>query len=678
MKNVFSDREKKIIISLINSKERLTLKKLNMMLKVSERTIYCDLNNLESIFAKYEVELVRKPRNGIWLKGDEESFKRLLADVNNNVSDIPQNSKDRQKFILSKLVNAKDFITIETLSNEIYVSRKTVEKDIDLIKAYVKKFGLEIRGKTNKGLIIVGDERNKRELILDMFNKSNNLCLIEDLIHKINETKNKDIESIIESNLKFMFKKEEIEFIRKLIIEVEGKLGHKFSDIAFTSLVLHIVIAINRLKSENFIKLSSDFINSIEKTSEFHVSKWMVSRLEEEFNMKFPIEENAYIAMHLLGAKIQLNIKNNEILDKITANKDIMDLCSRMVLNASEKLNIPYYMDEDLIKGLMVHIIPVVNRLQNNMIINNPYLEEIKKNYITSFEAGIYSLEVIKEDYKVEYNEDEIGFIALHYEAALERLRKANDKIKKVLIVCGSGMGTSQLVAAKLKNVLQNIEIIGTISALSLNKDIEDASDLIISTIPLSNKNNKIVQVSSFLSNEDVDKIKRKLVCNNLDKVKAENVSLNSILINKEYVFVNVEAKTKEDIIKNICYKLYRDGYVSKDYEKAIINREKIASTRHGSVCLPHGEFDKVKKSIVTICILKEPVFWDTEKVKIVILFAISEKEINKYSDFFEKLYFVISNEKLIKELSNCNKKEEVIRLLNLDETSHKYNLNNS
>lgn len=86
----------------------------------------------------------------------------------------------------------------------------------------------------------------------------------------------------------------------------------------------------------------------------------------------------------------------------------------------------------------------------------------------------------------MEVVEDEIAYIALHIGVALERMKLNKKKIKKVLIVCASGVGSAKLLSYRLQNLFsQELEIIDTINYYNLSSYDLSIIDLVISTIPI-------------------------------------------------------------------------------------------------------------------------------------------------------------------------------------------------
>ena len=114
-------------------------------------------------------------------------------------------------------------------------------------------------------------------------------------------------------------------------------------------------------------------------------------------------------------------------------------------------------------------------------------LIEIKKSYSFAYKIASISANYIQEKIGKKINEDEIGFICLHFAASLQRLKSNKCKNKlRTLIICASGLGTSMILSAKIKSDFNNtIRIVKGIPLKELNSINKESYDLIISTIKI-------------------------------------------------------------------------------------------------------------------------------------------------------------------------------------------------
>ncbi|WDC84774.1 PRD domain-containing protein [Caloramator sp. mosi_1] len=275
--------------------------------------------------------------------------------------------------------------------------------------------------------------------------------------------------------------------LENIVEDAEAKLGVRFTDDAFISLVIHIAISIKRLKEGKDINLPEDIVYEIKDKEEYEIALEITRNIENAFKISLPKSEVIYILMHILGAKMQQNKKDdlNNLVNNIKEDDLSVIMAKEIIDIAQRALDIYLEKDEQLLNGLILHLRPTINRLKYGLALRNPVLNEIKENYSEFFGVAWMSSTVFNKYLGVKIPEEEIGYIALHIGAAIER----NIKPFKVIVVCSSGIGTSQLLAARIENSFREIDIVDTISYLDLEKINLNDIDFIISTIPIITKN---------------------------------------------------------------------------------------------------------------------------------------------------------------------------------------------
>ena len=105
--------------------------------------------------------------------------------------------------------------------------------------------------------------------------------------------------------------------------------------------------------------------------------------------------------------------------------------------------------------------------------------------------------------------------------------------------------------------------------------------------------------------------------------------------------------------------KLEKKQYVKFGYKDSIFHREEIASTEVGNgMVLLHGNPSYILKSSISYIKLNNEIFWDSEKVNVIILLSILPTEYERYNikDFFRKLHMI----KQLKLFDKINDLEEL------------------
>lgn len=138
--------------------------------------------------------------------------------------------------------------------------------------------------------------------------------------------------------------------------------------------------------------------------------------------------------------------------------------------------------------------------------------------------------------------------------------------------------------------------------------------------------------------------------------------------INPKTIIVNSNATTKDEVLKEIVHFMFQAGNINdeENFLQAVYKRESQGVTGIGNgVAIPHGQSGSVIEPGVAIVTLKTPIPWeslDDEKVKIVVLFAVSDDSegsklhLQLLAQFARKL----GNDDVLRSLKTANDVQEV------------------
>ncbi|WP_229346449.1 BglG family transcription antiterminator [Halanaerobium polyolivorans] len=660
---ILGQRTTNLLIVLLESKQAFTTAELAEKLSVSARTIRSDLKKLQAwLKEKEDVVLSIKPGVGVSLKISEEKRKMLKQKFSKSLDyRDPYSPEKRRQLILKWLLQSDKNYTIQKLADKLYLSRTTVYKDLDKVEAWLNKYNLKLERKRRYGLKIKGEEKNWRKAVADL------LTLLkgsEELKHILGEDEISNLEeSRIDLNtyqdLKLLFANIDFKKIEDILLEAEREANFLFTDETLIGLIVHLAISLERLEQGKDIEMNKEQFNKLKKKEEFEIAAFIAKKLEDKFSVPIPEAEIAYISLHILGAKYQQSIKEAKLEDIVEeSNSKIVNMAKEIIDTAAKVLEVDLSRDREVLMGLILHFRAVLNRLEYGLSLRNPILEEIKDNYPDVFAAAWSSSIVYEKHLGIQVSEEEIGYIALHLGAALERLTKN----RKVLVVCGSGGGTAQLLAERLKRRLSGLQIEGVIAAHKLDDFSFADIDLIISTIPLNKEYIvPIIKISPLCTDEDIEFIQQEM--NGLIKEnKKQNHSRNDILdnlIDEDLIFCSLNLNSKEEIIKFLSKEMLKRGIVKVGFENSVLKREKLTSTEMGKgIALPHAEKKYINSSKVIIANLAQDVQWDERKVKIIFMIALKSK---KEAEIFFKNYLrIIDDNKLLESLKRAKSKKDI------------------
>ncbi len=627
-------------------------------LKIRPRTLREDLRIYKDIFEKQAGCYVKsRPHVGYILHiFNSEAYnlflKQLLLEESKNQFIIPVCQEERINYIIRYFLSHLDFIKLDDLASEIYVSRSTLNVDIKEVKKRLSYFHLKIISKPSYGVKISGKEKDIRSCIAQYFYHFENYD--ERYLNEIGMHGN-------------LMSKDDFDFVKNMLYDIILKYAFKLTDIGFQNLTIHIVIAVHRIKHGIYVEefLNSKIIN--EPTIELELANEIAYRLNEYFKITLPQSEIHYIVAHLMG-------KHACVLEEqpIVVSKDISKLIDMMILEIKKNFHIDFSGDLDLYTMLAMHLQPMLNRLMYDMKMTNPLTKQIKKDSPQAFELAVLAGKIIQNQYGKIVLEEELGYLALHFALALERMKKIVKK--NIIIVCASGMGTSQILLYKVKSKFKDYinEVLVSEAYKLENMDLSKY-DLILSTIPIAIKTSiPIIQVQYFLNEEDVIALEDVFMKNNEELYFIQNC------FKEEFFYNDIVVSSRDEAITYMCDKIRQQRSLPNNFEALVFEREALSSTEVGNrIAMPHPIRLVMNETFVAVGILKKPIRWENEYVKFIFLLCIDQHSNQVLNVFNEVLTNIIFNQESLLELerhSDFKTMQKIIMTMSKEELSQSSN----
>lgn len=659
--------KRNLLMFLVDKKDVTTVSELSKISQKSSRTIRTYLGELREELEKDSIELVIKPNVGVYLNINEKQRAQLKRQMDTEV--IRSYSTDYRLFyMLSILLRNKFSYTISLFAEELYCSKSTIANDLILVEHWLEARGLSLIKKQNQGLWVEGDERNYRKALVDLLYQYRGVDLDDN--HQ-NQDLNATLldyrfDIISYKKLRELFEDIDLIAIQEVVQNAEEKLGYLFTDQAFINLITHIAIAVERMKVSQCVKLHGGDFEAIKEKSEYVVAKWMLEKLCKALSISPSDDEIIYVSLHILGAKIQESYSQNNLsLLKDAEYEEFITLAVDIVKLASDILNVDLTKDQLLLTSLVLHLKPTVMRLKYGLKLRNPILKIIKKEYTSIFGAAWACNMIFERNYGLFINEDEVAYIAMHLAVSVAR---QSNKIKAVL-VCSSGLGTSQLVRSRIESKIEDIQVIAVLPSNYLNEELIHEADIIVSTVNSPIDSNKVLYISSVLDDIDVLKIKNFIEC----KVKRQlNLTSRALdcsplynILDEKLCFIYKEKDNFENIMHFCGEKLIKAGYVKEGFIQDVLEREKKGSTYIGKgIAIPHGRDNLVNQSKICIMKLEHPIIWNKNEIKLIFLLALKLQDGKALRSFFNSFYSVLEDDDMVQQLIESKNELQIMTLL--------------
>lgn len=646
-KKKLMSRQKQIIQILTKStnKNPITISTIAEILNVSSRTVLREMPKIEEWLDENGFNFIKKPGVGLIIDESLENQQLILELLEVENVQKEYSKEERKRIILSELLIAKEPLKLFYFTNQLKVSEGTLSNDLDGIEDWLKAFDIKLIRRQGVGIYLEGNEKNYRKVLSDILYRTlEEKELIKLLKKSLNSPSSENsIEFSIENRMLNFIDKTIIKGIEKIVSELEEKFNFKLIDSDYIGLVVHISLAVQRIKNGEKISMDKSSLSELEILPEFAVATEITEKLEKVFTIEIPKDEIGYITMHLKGARLRLNKVENDIdLD----NLDIKQISNYIITEVENDFNIEIINKQKLSKDIYNHLVPAISRMSMKLNIRNPLLENIKEQYSEIYHSCENACEILKKITKIDkIPESEVEYIAMHIAAAIEENLK-NENLS-VVIACPTGVGTSKLLGVNIKKEFPNLDIKNSISVINIDtkKLKDDGIDFIISTVdldvdyryiclnPMFLQKDKI-KLKEFIHRYSKQRITKKIIKKELkcDKDKIKNITnlgteIISILEEVRVREIN-NVKTVNDLIGIASSVFAENVNHAKEIKKLLLEREEKSSTYLNgfNMMLLHCKDKKITSCKFGVIRLNEKLIEDGKEINFAIISLIPEK----------------------------------------------------
>ena len=622
---MLTKRQKELLELLAQQSDFQTVEYFASKLGVSKRTTHSELRIIEDYLQSSGEYLEKKRGVGIAIK----RFKEVEAiEEKKEASDI-YNTFNRRVEIMNILLFKEKVVSFNHLSDSFMVSKTSIIKDFEFIMK-ILNVGSRIKLCSDiHGTSLIGSEEDIQKALLQ-FNRyllNNSELYDEDFAEKIKLLDTYYGESLINvcSNILYTYIRENVNAISDYYVQ---NILNIFIILVFRIAKGHHIEELKRTDaSETTIFFEESAVRMLHKAA---------LRLE----LTYTNEDVHYLSLQLISNRFE-PLPEEEVDEVIV---------ERLLSRVSAALNINFASDQKLEEQLKNHIPPMIYRLRSNNKTENPFTSQIKNEFSLTFNVIWVVLSEYEQELGISFNEDEIAFLTMYFQAAIERARMN----RKILIVCQMGIATSELLINRIKNVLPSLDTFEVASVAELEQMPLNEYDLIISTIKVDIPKKQVILVSPFLTKEDIERIKQsdllpKAENNVLKLVRAHHLMK---FVDKDFVFVNTDFSSKEELIEQVGEVLIENGFVTQQFIQTVQEREEMGGTDLPTgTAVPHGNSICVNQTIIVLVKNKKKFKWNKYYVDLVFLICIAKQDTFQTRNILADIYNIIDSNEQLKQL---------------------------
>lgn len=621
---MLTNRQEKLLKIFLFENTYVSVENLAKKLTVSERTIYSEINRLSSQGYKF----VTKRGKGYKLENDaKEPDEKFINQVNQNVT------HDRRLEIMSDLLFNKKIVTLNNLSETYFVSPSSIKNDLKFIENIIFK---------NVDLNLISDHDGTRIGDINLANKINILFNFNQYVMDYVHTENMHKTSNRIDILSRYYNPEVIKVCKNIIYSFIRTNNTIIPEVYVESLLSIFISLVSELCSGRHFETNISPLDMKQHAIYISNAVTLLHKASLRLNFRYENSDVEFLSQMLLNYRFE------------PTSFDSFDdqLITRIIKNVSDALEIDLTNDNNLFNQLKIHVPPMIYRLKLHTRVKNPFTDQIKLEFSITYNCVWIVLQNLSRELEVDFNEDEIAFLTIYFQLSIEKI----EKIRKILIVCQTGIVTSELLINRIKKSAPSLDIIDVASINEMKELDLNEYDFVLTTLDTGLIHEKIQYVSPFIKSEELVKL--------LNFSSEEIILDNDNLVNEDINFlpvINQNFRSKDYLLTEICETLVNKGFVSEKFYQSLLDREQLGSTEFPlGVALPHGKPEYVKKTVVVFIQNIKKIKWNNSFVDSVFLIAISKEDIKNTRKIISSIYKIINNEILMKSIKEAHTEEEV------------------
>ena len=591
-----------MIIERLASSDICTSKKLALLCDCSQKTIQNKLKEINGCLNSFgfKSSIISIKGKGSCLNiCDGESVDDILELFKE--ADDYGNRDDIAKEIAVELATS-GYLKIESICDKYCLSRSAVAIILNLSKKVLDEFDIEVLSKPHYGLYIRGCENKIRKFLLENF--SYLFC--------------DDIERLEISE-------------RVMVLIKNNNIG--ISDVFYEQVVRYLHIMVIRIRKCHYINLDNYRVDNA--SLEYIFALKVSNEIKNQFGVEMNLKETNYFYKFIVG-----KIKNKQQIE-LDSQENVEKILREIIVMTKEKYHYDLSMDIDFYSSMNIHLHSLCKRIEHENYSFNPMVEEIKKHSLLAYDIAVDSALLINENLNTVLPDDEISYIAIYIHLAISRTRGKIEP-KRVLVVCPTGHGMSQLIAQNIKTQFgEYISELNVCGYYDLDNIDYSKFDYLFTMKPLEkNIPIPIIEISLNEPVSEIEKTKKRI------SGKSEKDLALLTLTKEDLFFSKIKADDKSQALNQLVNLVGSKIKLNENFLSSVLAREKIISTEfdHG-YAVPHP-LDRymAERSFLAIGILEKAITWDKKKIQIILLTYVDGQQSSELENFYEAFATLITN----------------------------------
>ena len=503
--------------------------------------------------------------------------------------------------IIRTLLTSSHYVSIEQLCDQLYCSKSTITRNLDLLKTLISPFHLEIKNSFNKGLYLEGSEWNIRNYLQYQ--------------HKIYSSLSPQ-DKAKEQRFAAMFMEREIDqhTMKKSVMEaLQTYHDITLPYIYIFKLINCIILNKTRAKYQSEIRFTKKQELLIKDSNTYAIAKDIYNLLPPIFQ-DYSDKDIMILSAYLLSYQ---SIKDSSLLPQGTI-KDLKNFTITMFQEIYPDFYQMNAFSEEFIKAFVLYLYTLQNRLCFQLSIDEEMVEHINHDGVYTTDLCVKFAKYYEAYFHVQLQETEL--LSSYY--LLHQVRVSTRWLikQRFLIASMYGAEHAKAIAHYIKRAYRyNIDTIEAVELFDIASMPLFDYDALFTDIDIDKsmlpENIKVIPIEFKRDYRNDPQIEKHLSSIRTNRIRT--------LLSNRIAFQHVQVKKKQDIFTNILQHYIeevRDGTAFLDdlrKRDTYINGERSNKI----VLLTSFESHAVLPAIL-VMVNQQPIVWRNEASQIFIYYS--------------------------------------------------------
>ena len=548
-------------------------------------------------------------------------------------SEQPTGAARREYAVLRRLLTSSDPVGIYDLAEELGVSESTINKDIRRLAKLAAAQKVTI-SRSGDWVGIEGGEANRRQLMRQAITEAADPGTM-----------------LATARMEAAYTSYDIRELKRHVADALTAHGLHSNDYTLNPLILDLVIAADRI-TDDFIldELAAEPDTLADSRLEGAASE-ITGYLSESYGVTFSQAETTAVAM-LVASKTTLlrgATDHDVVIDHVGAG--LVELVRTILVHLDETYLVDLA-DDAFVTSLALHTHNLLLRARAGRPQRNPLAAAIRAGHPLVHELAVFFTRELERETGVGVDPDEVGFIAFHLGAALDRQRDDGERVTLTLVAPGYHELADRIaewLATHLGDRARVIQILET--AEPAPEDL--AGELVISPIPITGVHpTRLVLIGPMLGDSDIALVDTQVRAQHRRNTWIHLMGQLHELFHDGLFFRSPAVAGRDELLALLCGALRSQGAVREDFLDQVCEREELSSTAFNDiVAIPHTLGMPAERTRIAVATFDRPLDWNGTPVRLVLLIAYSGADRNLVRDTFDQLVIALSEPANVRRL---------------------------